>query len=238
MATQYFPRDYLVVGKIPVVPTGQAVTWGLHDHTGRTPFSGSVTIQYLSVRGPLFTIWPEGLHWHKRDKTSRLSSSSSQNLRDIDCRMHNMRYIEVLCSGPVEFKLHIMPCYDPFQLLDMFMADSDYAFALSLTVCEPCLDPQSNTVSWPVIHWYCDLDLSNEISVEEAEALFGIKVSFTAYRDVYKVSKKQISTIVEINTMCGFDPTLEGADICEYFDLPRTEIFKDPVEAIPKHKFK
>ncbi len=70
------------------------------------------------------------------------------------------------------------------------MADSNYAFALSLTVCEPRLDPQSNTVSWPVIHWYCDLDLSNEISVEEAEVLFGIKVCFGARGDVYRVPKK------------------------------------------------
>ncbi len=109
------------------------------------------------------------------------------------------------------------------------MADSDYVFALSLTVCEPRLDSQSNTVSWPVIRWYCDLDLSNEISVEEAEALFGIKVRFSAHGSVYRVPKKQFSTIVELNTMYGFDSTLKGTDICEYFDLPRMEIFEDPV---------
>ncbi len=113
------------------------------------------------------------------------------------------------------------------------MADSNYAFALSLTVCEPCLDLQSNTISWPVIHWYCDLDLSNEISVEEAEALFGIKVSFGAIGYVYRVPKKQLSTIVEINTMCGFDSAFEGADICEYFDLACMEIFENPVKSPP-----
>ena len=58
----------------------------------------------------------------------------------------------VLYSWPVGFELCISPCYDPFQLLDTFMADSDYSFALSLTIYEPCVDPQSNTVSWPVIH--------------------------------------------------------------------------------------
>ncbi len=38
--TEYFSRDYLVVGRIPVVPTEQAVAWELYD-TGRrqgTPF--------------------------------------------------------------------------------------------------------------------------------------------------------------------------------------------------------
>ncbi len=113
------------------------------------------------------------------------------------------------------------------------MADSEYAFALSLTVCEPRLDSQSNQISWPVIHRFCDPNLSNEISVEEAEALFGIKVSLCAYARQYRVPRKIISTSVEINTMCGFDPALEGADICEYFDLPRMEIFKNPVEAFP-----
>ena len=110
------------------------------------------------------------------------------------------------------------------------MADSDYAFVLSLTICEPYVDSQSNTVSWPVIHWYCDLDLSNEISVEEAEAFFGIKVSFNAHGDLCQVSKKQLSTFVELNTICGFDPALKGADICEYFNLPCLEIFENPVE--------
>ncbi len=113
------------------------------------------------------------------------------------------------------------------------MADSEYAFALSLTVCEPRLDSQSNKISWPVIHWFCDLNVSNEISVEEAEALFGIKVSLCAYARQYRVPKKALSTIVEINTMCGFDPELEGADICEYLDLPRMQIFENPVEAFP-----
>ncbi len=33
--------------------------------------------------------------------------------------------------------------------------------------------------------------------------------------------------------MCGFDPALEGADICEYFDLVRMEIFENPVKSPP-----
>ncbi len=113
------------------------------------------------------------------------------------------------------------------------MADSEYTFALSLKVCEPHLDSQSNKISWPVIHWFCDLNLSNEISIEEAEALFGIEVSFSAYAIQYCVPKKLLSTIVEINTMCGFDPALAGADICEHFDLPRMEVFDNPVKYPP-----
>ncbi|KAK0192056.1 hypothetical protein F5146DRAFT_488813 [Armillaria mellea] len=150
-----------------------------------------------------------------------------------------MECIEVLHSWQtVKFELYIIPCYDPFQLLDTFMADSDYAFALSLTICEPCVDLQSNTVSWPVIHWYCDLDLSNEVSIEEVEALFGIEVIFFALGDIYRVSKKILSTIVELNTMCGFDPALKGVDICEYFDLPHLEIFEHPVESCSYDKLK
>ncbi|PBK83488.1 hypothetical protein ARMGADRAFT_671648 [Armillaria gallica] len=164
-------------------------------------------------------------------QASRLSLSSSKNPGGIDRRAHNTKYVEV-CER-VQFYLQITPCYDPFQLLDTFMADSGYAFALSLTVCEPRLDLQSNRISWPVIHWFCDLNLSNEISVEEAEALFGFKVTVCADAYHYRVPEKPLSTIVEINTMCGFDPALEGAEICEYFGLPRMEITENPVELYP-----
>ncbi|PBK83425.1 hypothetical protein ARMGADRAFT_669231 [Armillaria gallica] len=250
ITTKHCSGDFLV-GRIPIVPTEQAVTW-LFDNT---PFSGSFTIKYLSLQSQHFMISPQvqGMfgvrefpEYSKRSwlmtvyslfaQASQLSLSPSQNLRDIDYRMHNMEYVKVLCPWPPTIILCINPCYahDPFQLLDTFMADSDYAaFALSLTVCEPLLNPESNIVSWPVIHLYCDLDLSNEISMEEAEALFGIKVCFGTHRDMYQVLKKQLSTIVEINTMCGFDPALKGADICEYFDLACIEIFENPVKSPP-----
>ncbi|PBK83433.1 hypothetical protein ARMGADRAFT_669498 [Armillaria gallica] len=164
-------------------------------------------------------------------QASRLPLSSSKNLRDVDRRVHNMKYVQG--RQHVSFVLQIIPCYDPFQLLDTFMADSEYTFVLSLTICEPRLDSQSSTIYWPIIHWFCDLDLTEEISVEEAEALFGIKVSFGARGYEYLIPKKQLSTIVELNTMCGFDPALEGADICEYHDLPGMEIFENPVKVIP-----
>ncbi len=84
---------------------------------------------------------------------------------------------------------------------------------------------------------FCDsneLNLTNEISYEEVETLFGIEVTLTPKAWVYLVPKKPFSTIVDINTMCGFDPSLEGADICEYFDLPRMKVFQDPVEYFPR----
>lgn len=34
-----------------------------------------------------------------------------------------------------------------------------------------------------------------------------------------------LSHIHELSTMCGFDPTLDGADICSYFNLSPLEIF-------------
>ncbi len=114
------------------------------------------------------------------------------------------------------------------------MADSEHTFALSLTIYEPRLDSQSSEISGLDIHWFCDSNesnLSNEISVEEVEALFGIKVTCSPLVWVYSLPKKPFSTIVDINTMCGFDPALEGADICEYFDLPRMEIVEDPALA-------
>ncbi len=136
------------------------------------------------------------------------------------------------------FKLEIIPCYDPFQLLDTFMADSDYAFTLSLTICEPCFDSQSNKNFPPVIQWFCDPNLSDEISIEEVEALFGIKVSLHAESYLITIPKKQLSTIVEINTICGFDPILKGADICKHFNLSQIKIFENPVEVFSAGKSK
>ncbi|KAK0496521.1 hypothetical protein EDD18DRAFT_208734 [Armillaria luteobubalina] len=169
-------------------------------------------------------------------QASRLSlSRRSQDPTGNNHGVHGMKDVEV-CHH-VLFEVQITSCYDPFQLLDTFMADSEYTFALSLTVSEPRLDSQTNRFSWPVIHWFCDLNLSDEISIEEAETLFGVKVSLLTRARLYRAPIKQLLTIVEINTMCGFDPALEGADICEYLDLPRMEIFENPVEVFADREF-
>ncbi|KAK0192035.1 hypothetical protein F5146DRAFT_1222251 [Armillaria mellea] len=240
------PVDCLVVGQILIELTEQAVAWDVDynngDLTSVLPvYSGSPITYYLSaVQDHCLVISPNHL-WTSEYSTlprrmvyslfaqaSRLSLSRSQNLTGSDHRVHGMKDVEV-CHHVI-FELQITPCYDPFQLLDTFMADSEYTFALSLTVYEPRLDSQSNKFSWPVIRWFCDLNLSNEISIEEAETLFGVKVSLHTRARQYRAPIKQLLTVVEINTMCGFDPALEGADICEYLDLPRMEIFENPVE--------
>ncbi len=118
------------------------------------------------------------------------------------------------------------------------MADSDYAFTLSLTICEPCFDSQSNKISPPVIQWFLNSNLSDEISIEEVEALFGIKVRYYASLHLVTIPKKQFSTFVEINTMCGFDPALKGADVCEHFNLSWMEIFENPVKVFSAGKSK
>ncbi|KAK0466710.1 uncharacterized protein EV420DRAFT_1758651 [Desarmillaria tabescens] len=237
----------MAVGKILVEPTEWAVAWNGHSMPFST-CSGSFTIHNLSVnqkhslhitprdfRTPEYYTKTQQMMSSWLAQASRLSLSFSQNIRGIDCRMHDIKCVEVCLA--VYFDLQITPCYDPFQLQDTFMADSEYTFALSLTICEPRLDSQSNVISWPVIHWFCHSSVSNEISVEEVEALFGIQVSFGANPRMYSIPEKVFSTIVEINTMCGFDPALEGADVCEYFDLPRLEIFEDSnIEHFPGYE--
>ncbi len=142
-----------------------------------------------------------------------------------------------MCDTGV-FELKITPRYDTFQLLDTFIADSDYAFTLSLTVCEPCFDSQSNKFSLSVIQWFCDPNLSDELSIEAVDALFRLTVRLYAVSHVVTIPKKQLLTIVEINTMCGFDPALEGADICEHFNLSQIEIFENPVEVFSAGKLR
>ncbi|KAK0236874.1 hypothetical protein EDD85DRAFT_589940 [Armillaria nabsnona] len=241
------PVDSLmVVGKIPLELMEWDVEWREDNKRCSAPFpmhSGSFTIHHLPVmRGHYLLISPPDLRKEGHAKlrrmmystfaqASRLLLCSSQNMRGIDRRMH-MKHIEV-CQH-VCWNVWITSCYDPFQLSDTFMADSEHTFALSLTIHEPRLDSQSGEISGLDIHWFCDSNeshLSNEISVEEVEALFGIKVTCSPEVWVYSLPKKPFLTIVDINTMCGFDPALEGEDICEYFDLPRMEIVEDPVLA-------
>ncbi|KAK0482430.1 hypothetical protein IW261DRAFT_1678303 [Armillaria novae-zelandiae] len=248
------PVDCLVVGQILLELTEQNVAWEVRHNNGDTTSilpvcSGSPTTHHLStVQNHCLTIFPYLLrasdYFKNRRrmvhslfaKASRLPLSHSPNPIDSNHHMvHGMKDIEVCHS--VLFQLQISPCYDPFQLLDTFMADSEYIFALSLTVSEPRLDSQSSRFSWPVMHWFCDPNLSNEISVEEVETLFGVKVNLRIGGYMYHPSIKLLSTMVEINTMCGFDPALEGADICEYLDLPRMEIFENPVEVIADREF-
>ncbi|PBK63347.1 hypothetical protein ARMSODRAFT_540743 [Armillaria solidipes] len=164
------PVDCLVVGQILLELTEQAVRWEVvhnnGDSTSVLPVcSGSPTTHYLSVVqnhclviSPNY-LWtseyftnPRRMVYSLFAQASRLSLSRSQNLTGSNHRVHDMKDVEVCHHTP--FELQITPCYDPFQLLDTFMADSEYIFALSLTVCEPHLDPQSNKFSWPVIHWF------------------------------------------------------------------------------------
>ncbi|PBK92664.1 hypothetical protein ARMGADRAFT_169084 [Armillaria gallica] len=244
----FFPMDWAVVGKIPFELTKWAVQWNVDNEysSASSPMhSGLFTIHHLPVlRDHCLFITPlilwnldsedraklQRMMYSTFAQASRLPLSSSQNLRGTDRRMHNMEYVGVCLY--VCYSLRIKPCCDPFHLSDTFMADSEHTSALSLTIHEPRLDSQSGEISALDIHWFCDSNesnLSNEISVEEVEALFGIKVTCSPEVWVYSLPKKPFSTIVDINTMCGFDPALEGADICEYFDLPRMEIVEDPV---------
>ncbi len=67
-------------------------------------------MQYLSLQRHCISIIPEDPYWsglYTRSRrmmhslfaqASRLSSSSSQDLRDIDHRMHDMKYVEGWCS--------------------------------------------------------------------------------------------------------------------------------------------
>ncbi|KAK0215605.1 hypothetical protein IW262DRAFT_1511527, partial [Armillaria fumosa] len=247
------PVDCLVVGQILFESTEQTVAWEVVHNNGDSTsilpvFSGTPTTHHLSaVRNHCLVISPNHLRtsefltdsrrmvYSLFAQASRLSLPLSQNPAGSNHRVHSVKDIEV-CHR-VLFEILIIPCYDPFQLLDMFMADSEYIFALSLTVSEPRLDSKSNRFSWPVIHWFCDLNLSNEISVEEAETLFGVKVRLHTGARQYRAPIKQLLTIIEINTMCGFDPALEGADICEYLNLPRMEIFENPVEVFADREF-
>ncbi|SJL18253.1 uncharacterized protein ARMOST_21835 [Armillaria ostoyae] len=76
-------------------------------------------------------------------------------------------------------------------------------------------------MSWPFRF------IANGISIppEDVEEIFRVRINMTCYSTVYVMGTFPFNSIHELSTICGFKPTLDGADICRYFNLFPLEIF-------------
>ncbi|PBL04556.1 hypothetical protein ARMGADRAFT_57233 [Armillaria gallica] len=109
--------------------------------------------------------------------------------------------------------------YGSFRLCDTFMCEDPHI--LSLSISAPSLDYQTNKVSCPVFTWY---DMGSEMSLVEVEVVFGVTVCIWGGLGKLCGTQRMLTTIPELNTDYGFDPTCGGADVCEYFGWPLMEI--------------
>lgn len=67
------------------------------------------------------------------------------------------------------------------------------------------------------------------MSLKEVEEMFQVSISMGCQVDLYEMWRYDAGFphIPELSAMCGFDPALDGADICSYFNLFPFEIFDE-----------
>ncbi len=78
------------------------------------------------------------------------------------------------------------------------------------------------------------------IRPEEVEEIFRVRIHMTCYSTLCVMGTFLFNSIHELNAICGFNPALDGADICKYFDLFPLEIFgeaNDNVTAVVGESF-
>ncbi|KAK0434767.1 uncharacterized protein EV420DRAFT_377520 [Desarmillaria tabescens] len=102
------------------------------------------------------------------------------------------------------------------QLSDTFMADQSTVY---ISIWAPCTDQQTGKIQPPVISFCMDSDPTGLLSRAEVEDMLDLEITLEAWWWECMLPQKQLSTIQEINALCGFDPALGGTDIREYFDL-------------------
>ncbi|KAK0435413.1 hypothetical protein EV421DRAFT_1237576 [Armillaria borealis] len=114
---------------------------------------------------------------------------------------------------------------DSFHLCDTFMVEDPHM--LSLFIHPPIVNHQTSKMSPPVLSWLYGVDSQLEMSLEEVEEFFDIKLTISWILRPLP-SSSMLTAIPELNALYGFDPAQGGTDVCEHYGLPILEIFKTP----------
>ncbi|KAK0496674.1 hypothetical protein EDD18DRAFT_172124 [Armillaria luteobubalina] len=122
--------------------------------------------------------------------------------------------------GSFTFRIEPLDKYESFHLCDTFMIEDPHT--LSLFIRPPVVDYSSHEVSIPVLSWLYDED--SEISLEEAEEVFGFKL-ITSWKEWSLPCSSVFTAIPELNAEYGFNPAKGGADVCERHGWPILELF-------------
>ncbi|KAK0211630.1 hypothetical protein IW262DRAFT_1467630 [Armillaria fumosa] len=94
---------------------------------------------------------------------------------------------------------------------------------LSLFIRPPVLDYSSHKISAiPVLSWLYDGD--SEISLEEAEEIFGFKL-ITLWDSWTSSCSSMFTSIPKLNAEYGYDPARGGTDVCERYVWPILELY-------------
>ncbi len=107
------------------------------------------------------------------------------------------------------------------QLSDTFMAEQPTVY---ISISAPCTDQKTGKIYPPAISFCIDSDPAHLLSRVEVEEMLGVEITLETWWWECMLPQKQLSTIKEINALCGFDPALRGTDICAYFDLLQLQL--------------
>ncbi|PBK80337.1 hypothetical protein ARMGADRAFT_80163 [Armillaria gallica] len=123
-------------------------------------------------------------------------------------------------SQELSFWIIIHPCknYLPNHMVE--------AASLSIICKAPVITSQSPPkMSWPFSFVVDGVPMSPK----EVEEMFRIRIDMGCQSNGYNMWEFNAGSpdICELSAMCGFDPALNGADICSYFDLFPLEIFDE-----------
>ncbi len=118
----------------------------------------------------------------------------------------------------LEFRIFIHSCEN---YLPNYMVG---AASLSIIFKAPIITSKSpSKMSWPFSFVVDGVPMSPE----EVEEMFQVCINMSCEVDSYEMWRFDagLPHIHELSAMCGFDPALDGADICSYFNLFPLEIF-------------
>ncbi|KAK0451259.1 uncharacterized protein EV420DRAFT_730027 [Desarmillaria tabescens] len=120
----------------------------------------------------------------------------------------------------VTFYLHIQPNINSLPKHDLD------TLSVSVIFNAPAITSRSpSEMSWP----FSFVANGTPIPPEEAEQILSARIDMSAQLVSYKIQAIEgaPARVRELAAMCGFDPVLEGADICHYFGLFPFEIFDE-----------
>lgn len=119
------------------------------------------------------------------------------------------------------FQVHIRP-NGAHSLLN-----HELSLSIGFTAPDVALGLQPDSaISWPFSFF------ANGVPIlpEEAEEMFRVSIQMCGCRDYFQLQSDYSvhQLFPELSAMCGFDPALDGADICDYFGWYPWEKFDEP----------
>ncbi|KAK0241275.1 hypothetical protein EDD85DRAFT_934303 [Armillaria nabsnona] len=204
----------------PIIATGYE--WSVSRHTGpKEKMIESNSVRY-AVPGSFFLSSPSinDASYLESDDVRRMVHSwfaqASQLYHSSDWESSGRIYLQRDLVFHILVTIRDFESWKDCQLSDTFMAEQP---TVHISISAPCTDQKTGKIYPPAISFCIDSDPAHLLSLVEVEEMLGVEITLQTWWWECMLPQKQLSTIQEINALCGFDSALRGTDICAYFDL-------------------